>query len=174
MWHEVIPAAQDMSLDILNYWKGMEPTLPLLASIAKATFAIQITSASSERVFSEGGNVVTKSRTLLDTDNAEMLVYIHDNYEKVLPFISKFKTNIKDFSYEDQEPVTIDSSDEEEEMEQESRSLLVCSQSMTSSQSQTEPPNGMGRGKDKSKANKRARAEQDPDDVEIMGGEEDE
>jgi KRAB domain-containing zinc finger protein len=51
----------------------------LLAKVAKKYYGIPITSASSERLFSAAGNVITSSRTLLNTEKAEQLIFIHDN-----------------------------------------------------------------------------------------------
>ena len=84
IWQNATPLEKDISLDILEYWRGQETRLPLLVSLAKDTLAIQMTSASSERVFSDGGHVVTKQRTLLNPENAEMLIFIHDNYRTLL------------------------------------------------------------------------------------------
>ena len=50
---------------ILKWWKRHERVLPLLSNIAKRVLAIPASSAKSERVFSTGGNVVTKKRNSL-------------------------------------------------------------------------------------------------------------
>jgi hypothetical protein len=42
-------------------------------------------------MFSTAGNVITSGRTLLNTEKAEQLIYIHDNYWLVSPFIKKWK-----------------------------------------------------------------------------------
>jgi hypothetical protein len=45
--------------------------------------AIPATSASSEQMFSSGGNVVTNQRTCLDPEVVEKLVFYHDNWQKL-------------------------------------------------------------------------------------------
>jgi hypothetical protein len=42
-------------------------------------------------MFSTAGNVITSGRTLLNTEKAEQLIYIHDNYWLVSPVIKKWK-----------------------------------------------------------------------------------
>lgn len=46
-------------------------------------------------------HVVSKQRTLLNLENAE--IFIHDNYLNLEPFIKIWKTNIKEFIYEERE-----------------------------------------------------------------------
>ena len=57
--------------------------LPNLAQLARQVLCIQVTSASSERVFSHAGNIVTSSRMNLSVEKTEQLIYVHDNYERV-------------------------------------------------------------------------------------------
>ena len=128
---------KDVSLDILAFWLDQEARLPFLASLAKEILAVQMMSASSERVFSEGSNVVTKQRTLLNPDNAKMLMYIHDNYDQLKPFVKNWKTNIKDFTYEEREDMQLTSESEDDADEEEDRSLTP-SQTLSRSQSQSQ------------------------------------
>jgi hypothetical protein len=83
--------ADRTDLDILDYWKSKETDFPLLARVAKKYYGIPITSASSERLFSAAGNVITSSRTLLNTDKAEQLIFIHDNFWLLEPFMDSWK-----------------------------------------------------------------------------------
>ena len=166
IWRDATPVSKDLSLDILEFWKGQESRLPLLASLAKDTLAIQVTSASSERVFSEGGNVVSKKRTLLNPENAEMLVFIHDNYDSLEPFIGQWKTQIKDFTYGEDEDQDIelgsdkDNTDIEEDEESQS---LTRTQSLTPSLSQT--PKGKGHGKGGSHKPAKEKDPEEEDDI---------
>lgn len=64
-------------------------------------FAIPATSAPSERLFSEAGLIVKHSRTLLNSDRVEELVYIHENYPRVQPLIKKWKFSLKEFRDEE-------------------------------------------------------------------------
>jgi hypothetical protein len=90
-WLRSVPKADRTDLDILDYWKSKETDLPLLAQVAKKYYSIPITSASSERLFSAAGNVITSSRTLLNTEKAEQLIFIHDNYWLLEPFMDSWK-----------------------------------------------------------------------------------
>ena len=68
---------------------------------------------------------MTKTRTLLK-DNAEMLFFIHDNYDKLEPFVNQWKTNIKDFTYEEQQEMELDAESGSEEDEDEESSSLTA------------------------------------------------
>ncbi len=70
-------------LDVLARWKVQEPVLPLLAEIARKYHCIPASSAPYERLFSASGNVCTKLRSSLDPTNREMIIYLHENMEKV-------------------------------------------------------------------------------------------
>jgi hypothetical protein len=89
-WSKV-PAGHHTDIDILAFWKDQEKSLPLLARVARMFFGIPVTSASSERLFSAAGNVISSARTLLATERAEQLIYIHDNYWIVEPTIKKWQ-----------------------------------------------------------------------------------
>ena len=65
--------------DILEYWKTTRKKLPLLSRLARKFLWIPASSATSERVFSTAGNVVSERRTNLSIDNIEMLVYMMEN-----------------------------------------------------------------------------------------------
>jgi hAT family C-terminal dimerisation region len=79
------------AIDILAYWKGKADKMPMLAKVARQFFALPVTSASSERLFSAAGNVVTSARTLLNSERAEQLIFIHDNYWLKEPTIKSMK-----------------------------------------------------------------------------------
>jgi len=48
-----------------------------------ADLCVPSSSASSERLFSASGNVVTKLRSSLSPENLELIVYLHENMRKV-------------------------------------------------------------------------------------------
>ena len=102
-WLDATAVVRDVNIDILSYWKGKSKELPLLGQLAKNILAIQVTSSSSERLFSQAGLVVTPKRQLLATSQCEKLIFIHENHDLLAPLIGKWKTDIKDFSYPDKE-----------------------------------------------------------------------
>jgi len=60
---------------------GNKKDFPLLALLARKFLCIMPASASIERVFSTGGNVVSKKRSSLSPETIEDLVLVHDNRE---------------------------------------------------------------------------------------------
>ena len=52
-------------VNILHWWRDHERVLPLLSQIAKKVLTIPASSSKSERIFSTGGNFVTKKRNKL-------------------------------------------------------------------------------------------------------------
>lgn len=66
--------------NVVGWWKEHEKTLPLLASYARRFIAIPASSASSERLFSTAGNVVTARRYNLDPSTTEMLTFCQQNW----------------------------------------------------------------------------------------------
>ena len=53
---------RERDVGALKWWKQNENELPLLAGVAKSYLAVQVTSASSERMFSLGGRLGTDFR----------------------------------------------------------------------------------------------------------------
>lgn len=102
-WLQQTAVERDPELDILSYWKGKSKELPLLGKLARNNLGIQVTSSSSERLFSEGGQVATNRRPLLASSQCEKLVFIHENFESLSPYLKKWKTDIKDFISETEE-----------------------------------------------------------------------
>jgi hypothetical protein len=80
---DLTPKAGSIDVDVLKWWKAQAEDLPLLAAMARKILAIPATSASSERLFSSGGNVVTTQRMCLDPQTVEKLVFYHDNWQKL-------------------------------------------------------------------------------------------
>lgn len=76
--------------DVLAFWKANETSVPLLAKFARSILCIPASSASSERLFSEAGKVISNQRTNISAIRAEQLIFIHQNYEKALPFIKSW------------------------------------------------------------------------------------
>jgi hypothetical protein len=64
--------------NILRYWASKEYEFPTIARMARDHLAIPATSAASERVFSVGGDIVTKKRNRLSADNTRRLLCMRD------------------------------------------------------------------------------------------------
>ncbi|EFN84807.1 Zinc finger BED domain-containing protein 1, partial [Harpegnathos saltator] len=65
--------------DPLKWWKAHENLYPTIAALAKIYLAIPASSASSERVFSTAGNIVTAKRNCLSTENVNLLIFLNKN-----------------------------------------------------------------------------------------------
>ena len=76
-------------VNILKWWKDHEKILPLLAKLAKKVFTIPASSSKSERVFSAGGNFVTKKRSKLAPKKVEDLILIKENKSRIEAFKAK-------------------------------------------------------------------------------------
>ena len=67
------------NLDPNNWWLEYEKQYPRVALLAKQILSIPASSASSERVFSTAGNIITSKRSRLDPMNATALIFLHQN-----------------------------------------------------------------------------------------------
>ncbi|CAN0520707.1 unnamed protein product, partial [Laminaria digitata] len=65
------------SRDVLTWWLARRNSFPTLYKVACVYLAVPATSAASERVFSNAGNVITKKRNRLSPENAHNLVFLH-------------------------------------------------------------------------------------------------
>jgi hypothetical protein len=61
--------------------------MPMLSRLARDIFVIPATSAPSERTFSSAVLIITESRTFLNTDHMEELIFCRQNYRH-LPSLS--------------------------------------------------------------------------------------
>ena len=84
LWRDTAPATSDVDIDILGFWKAQEDMLPCLAKLARMVLAIPVTTSSLER-------------TLVNSDKAEELIFIHENYDRVSPLIKHWKLDTSDF-----------------------------------------------------------------------------
>ena len=82
-----MPRMKGDNNEILGWWKENEAGFPLLSPVAKYVLAISASSATSERVFSSGGRTVTTSRSNLDGEKVEDLVFLSLN----LPVLKHLK-----------------------------------------------------------------------------------
>lgn len=69
----------------LQWWKDHKVEYPILAKLACRYLAIPATSAPCERVFSASGNIITEKRSRLDSETAQQLLFIHENYHLCHP-----------------------------------------------------------------------------------------
>nr|XP_054595994.1 uncharacterized protein LOC129163070 isoform X2 [Nothobranchius furzeri] len=69
----------DTEEDPLEWWKQSPKLFPKLSLLAKKYLCIPATSASSEGVFSTGGNIVTCLRASLTPDHVNRLVFLAKN-----------------------------------------------------------------------------------------------
>ena len=76
-------------VNILKWWKEHEKVLPLLAKLAKKVLTIPASSSKSERVFSAGGNFVTRRRNKLAPKKVEDLIIIKENKTRIEAFKAK-------------------------------------------------------------------------------------
>lgn len=67
------------NMDTFEWWATREKRYPALADLARKYLCIPATSASSERVFSTAGNIVTSKRNCLLPQNVNILVFTYQN-----------------------------------------------------------------------------------------------
>lgn len=64
--------------DILRFWQGKQYQYPIIARIAKDHLTIPATSPESERLFSVGGDIVTKKRNWLSLSTLRYLLCLRN------------------------------------------------------------------------------------------------
>ena len=74
----------DSKVDVLQWWKSHEKTLPLLSKVARAVLSIPCSSAKSERTFSCAGNFLNPKRNKLCSSKLEELVILKENKKPLL------------------------------------------------------------------------------------------
>ncbi len=77
----------------LVWWKALCGRFPLLSRRAQKVLALMGTSAPSERVFSSGGNVVTKNRASMHSDTVANLVLLKQSLLAATAFELKKSQN---------------------------------------------------------------------------------
>lgn len=70
-------------INILEWWKQRKDIYPILSKIARFYLGISATSVATERVFSAGGNVITKLRMSMTDEHANQLIFISKNKNKI-------------------------------------------------------------------------------------------
>lgn len=82
-----LPKPNEADGDILAFWKSNESVVPTLAKFARSILCIPASSASSERLFSAAGKLISEQRTNISASRAEQLIYISQNYDQAAPCI---------------------------------------------------------------------------------------
>ena len=72
---QVVP----MSASPLIWWKLNEHRYPILSRMARCILNIPGTSVPSERIFSTAGDIVTATRSCLDPENIDKLIFLKKN-----------------------------------------------------------------------------------------------
>ena len=61
---------------LLEFWKSQETVLPKLAALARKVFGVPAGSSSSERLFSNAGNIFAVKRTSLSPEKLDDLLFL--------------------------------------------------------------------------------------------------
>ena len=73
----------DLDSDPLKWWNDRKHTYPLITKLVQKTFSMVATSVPSERLFSSSGNIITEKRSCLLPENADKLIFLHENIRKL-------------------------------------------------------------------------------------------
>ena len=63
----------------MSWWKVNEKKFPFLSKVSKEYFRIAVTSVSSERLFSDVGNLITTKHSSLKSEKIEKLIFLKQN-----------------------------------------------------------------------------------------------
>jgi zinc finger BED domain-containing protein 1 (E3 SUMO-protein ligase ZBED1) len=73
----------------LDWWKSKRTNFPLLSKLSRKILAQPATSAPSERLFSSAGLTIAEDRSRMDSENAEDLTFLKDNWEEVMAYMAQ-------------------------------------------------------------------------------------
>ncbi len=79
----IITPEEKKKLDVFKWWKVHQEMFPHLSNMAKLYLSIPATSASSERLWSKVGLILSKLRTRLGATKLNQLMFIKSNYRLV-------------------------------------------------------------------------------------------
>ena len=68
---------------VLEWWKVNQKELPLLAAMARKYLCPPVTSCSSERLFSLGGNIISDKRHNMKPETLQKIMFIKENFPLV-------------------------------------------------------------------------------------------
>ena len=80
-----------VDIDVLKYWREWQSKMPRLANLARYIFCIPTTSGSTEKFIVTPGDVINPVRALVDSDDAEQIIFCRQNYFQLKPFLSSWK-----------------------------------------------------------------------------------
>lgn len=70
--------------DVMLWWKNNSTKYPKLSKLAINLLSIPASSASSERVFSLAGNIITDKRNRLEPKTVDSIIFLNSIYKKKL------------------------------------------------------------------------------------------
>jgi hypothetical protein len=76
------PIADD-NVNPFEWWASRKTQFPNVAKLARKYLSIPASSAPSERLFSDAGNLITSERTRLDPKLVEKMMFIRKNYDSI-------------------------------------------------------------------------------------------
>ena len=125
------------SVDILEWYKKHQDTLPLLSRLAMTVLTIPCSSAKSERVFSCAGNFVTPKRNKLGLKKIEDLVIIKQSKTNLLSFKSSISESLeRGHSGKSFRDITIETVQSVNDHEEDLDHAFICSDNEESSDSE--------------------------------------
>ena len=72
----------------LQYWKTNQLKFPLLSRLVKVYLCAQASSVASERVFSTAGDIVTATRSCLEPQHVDHLIFLKKNFNETKDMVS--------------------------------------------------------------------------------------
>jgi hAT family C-terminal dimerisation region len=94
----------DAPANPLEWWAMKASAFPILSKMAKQMLAIPATSASSERVFSQAGQITRASRNRMDVSNTAQLIFLKGSWRKVKEMVGSQEGLTEDERLEDRSP----------------------------------------------------------------------
>ena len=98
----------DKHINILHWWRDHEKVLPLLAKVAKKVLTIPASSSKSQRIFSTGGNFVSKKRNRLAPKKVEELLLIKENKSQIETFKARGNYELKKIKTDPFKRISVD------------------------------------------------------------------
>ena len=72
-----IPQSPNISIDVIKWWEVQKNQFPKLYQLSQIFLICQATSVAPERIFSKGGELITKKRNCLSDSTSESLLCLH-------------------------------------------------------------------------------------------------